>query len=339
MQKRNDIKALFIRYVGDQISLEERDRVGEYLKTDEGTRLMDEVMDEIAMKEFESEGRIDSKISDEIYANLKNSMRSLSKSKPLPFVKQFYFHNLLKIAAVFIGLLIMAGVTYQVYRSSQTITYSTAYGQKETIVLPDLSTVTLNGNSTVTYTKGWGSAEKREVHLVGEAFFDVVRNEQKPFLVYTSDVEIKVLGTSFNVKSYDEDESIETTLVKGKVAIQNLQRQEDEEIILNPNEMATFSKSSERIKLTIVKTEVFTSWKRGKLIFEDETFGEIVKELERWYGVKIILKNEDSRQCRFTAKIENESLKEVLEFFKSTSNLKYRINEDEIIIEGNLCNI
>src|SRR5690606_17172558 len=99
---------------------------------------------------------------------------------------------------------------------------------------------------------------------------------------------IKVLGTSFNVKSYESEETIETTLVKGKVAISSLGKSAGEgEVVLKPNQKATYSKRSDHIVLDDVRPELYTSWKSGMLIFEDAPFEEIARQLERWYGVRI----------------------------------------------------
>lgn len=339
MENRKAIKSLFMRYVRNELSREEQEKVRKYLLTSEGKSCMEEVMEETAEKEFYLEGEIDPRISNKIYTKLQASIRSAKKSDSKTAAKQFYFGNLLKVAAVFAGLLLLSAVVYKVYMNYQTVVYTTASGQKEKVVLPDLSTVTLNGSSSLTYDKGWDSAEKREVHLEGEAYFDVVKNTDKPFIVHASKLKIKVLGTSFNVKSYKEDDLVETTLVEGKVAIENgrNKRPDAQDVILTPNQKAVFSKISEEIILTEVEAAYHTSWKSGKLIFEDEPFGEIVKDLERWYGVKIKLSKETSRQCRFRVKIEEESIKEVLDLFKSTTDLTYTIEGNQITIKGKLC--
>lgn len=340
MNNSKEIRALFTRYVRNEVTPEELDRVNSYLKTKEGEACMEEVMEEIADKEFYHGDKVDPTISKEIYGKLQASISTLDKSKPVKSGRVFYLNQMIKVAAVFIGLLVLSAICYTIYNDYQKIVYTTASGQKEKIVLPDLSTVTLNGNSSISYYKGWNNAEKREVYLSGEAFFDVEKNEAKPFIVHTSTLKIKVLGTSFNVKSYKEDELVETTLVEGKVAIENAMNSDPvaKDVVLSPNQKATFSKISEEIILTEVEAETDTSWKKGILIFEDEPFGEIVKDLERWYGVKIILSEEISKECRFRVKIEEESIKEVLDLFKSTTDLTYTIDGNKITLKGTLCN-
>ena len=220
------------------------------------------------------------------------------------------------LAATFIGIVMLAGNISIFLKVYGVTVYKTIAGQKTTIMLPDNTIVTLNGNSSLSYRGDWKEEKLRSVTLTGEAYFKVTSNAQKPFIVNTSDISIKVLGTTFNVKSYDDDEAVETTLVEGKVIIEKAKAHAEPEVIeFLPDQKAIFSKNSKQIVMEKVKPESEAAWVKGSLIFEDEPFSEIVKELERWYGVKIIVKDKASLKCRFNARIENESLEEVLKLF------------------------
>ena len=143
------------------------------------------------------------------------------------------------------------------------------------------------------------------------------------------------------MKSYDDDDEVETTLVEGKVIIEKNAEEHvtSESIELFPDQKAIFSKNSKQIVLKNVKTESEAAWVKGSLVFEDEPFSEIIKDLERWYGATIIVKDKASLQCRFNTRIENESLEEVLKLFSINGNMKYSIQDaNHVLIEGSPCN-
>jgi ferric-dicitrate binding protein FerR (iron transport regulator) len=146
-----------------------------------------------------------------------------------------------------------------------------------------------------------------------------------------------VLGTAFNVKAFQNDLNIETTLVRGKVVIHTDNSKED--VTLLPNQQAVYFKDSKQIVLeNHVEAEHYVSWKSGQLYFKDETFKTIAEELERWYNVKIHIKGKHSEDCRFSAKIHNKTLQEVLELFATSESLfEYKIEGKEVFIIGDFC--
>lgn len=210
-------------------------------------------------------------------------------------------------------------------------------GKRTIISLEDGTKVWLNAESTLEYPETFANKPFREVHLVGEAFFDVQENVSQPFIVHTSDINIKVLGTSFNVKSYKEDRNIETTLVHGKVTIES-SNEKTKHVTLLPNQKAIFEKESKNIVLeNQVNTEISTAWKEGNLIFEGRPLHEIIGELERWYNVTILVKDKASLKCHYSAKINNKTLEEVLELFRVTDGIEYQIDGKKVTIAGTLC--
>lgn len=212
-------------------------------------------------------------------------------------------------------------------------------GQKSVLFLSDGTKVWLNAASKLSYQKDFGSGDSRDVHLEGEAFFDVAHNEEKPFIVHTSSIKIKVLGTSFNVKSYTEEKTIETTLIKGKVKIEKLatSTQAQEEVVLKPNQRAVFNKESKVIEVRKVQSENSGSWKDERLVFNAEPVDNVILQLERWYDVKIHVEGRGRLDCRLSARIENESLEEVLKLLETSHGITYRINGRVVFLEGSLC--
>src|ERR1035437_7245902 len=241
-----------------------------------------------------------------------------------------------------------------------------AYGSKTTIELPDSSVVVLNSGSTLSYPDKFETAS-RTVKLTGEAFFEVKRNSRRPFYVQTKDVTIKVLGTKFNVKSYPDDNTSETTLVSGSVEIlQNSQGNKKvvDPIFLKPNQKAIFTRTTGLTELkdlnkeptrekvqneSVIPTQLVTkiadqdqeetdidiAWKNNKLILNNDRFGDIIKILERWYDVDITLQNPALADVRFSAKFDKESIADVLNALKIIEPFHYEINKNVVTIRKN----
>lgn len=238
------------------------------------------------------------------------------------------YRQLLGVAAVLvIGLVIHVLFSVQPYLSlSEDITthnITVPYGGKTSFSLPDGSVVWINSGSTFSYPSEFRN--ERVVELKGEAYFDVV-DMAEPFVVKSSFGEVKVLGTEFNMKAYEND-PFETTLVKGSVLFTN---KCGKEMKLKPGTQVVFNEDV--FKLRDVETELFTSWREGKLIFRDEPLQNIISRLERWYNVEIALKDEQIKNLKYTCTIEMETFSEVLELFKVTTPIKYSFNRDTRVL-------
>jgi transmembrane sensor len=230
---------------------------------------------------------------------------------------------------------------------------STKNGSKTNIMLPDGTQVWLNAGSKLTYGKDFGT-ELREVTLSGEAFFDVVKDTAHPFVIHARNIDIRVLGTAFNVKSYPEDKTTETSLIRGRVEI-NIHNRPAEKIILQPNEKLIVAAEPDSIKSSpkpalvsatppprVVLSDVQydeqesviveTSWMDNKLIFRDESFADLAVRLERWYGVEFVFTDPKLAALRFTGTFKGESLQVALRALKITGNFDYRIEQNTVII-------
>ena len=186
--------------------------------------------------------------------------------------------------------------------------------------MPDGSLVWLNSGSKLSYPSNFKG--QRSIQLEGEAYFDVIKS-RKPFIVSTAYGEIEVLGTSFNVKAYTDDD-FQTTLVAGAV---NLRVGAGTSITLKPGEQA-FVNENNRLEIQTVETEIFTSWKDGKLIFYREPFEKVAKRMERWYNVKIEVDNDEIKNLWFTGTIEMETLSEVMELIRRSMPLEYSYDQN-----------
>jgi transmembrane sensor len=230
---------------------------------------------------------------------------------------------------------------------------STHNGSKTHLVLPDGTLVWLNAGSRITYDKNYGVTH-REISLIGEAFFDVVHNAERPFVIHTAKIDIKVLGTRFNVKSYPLDKTTEATLVRGSIEV-SIKARPDEKIILKPNEklvvanddstlqrkspgrLADINESLVNIRKPTYESGtgaiIETSWVDNKLIFQDEEFGELAIKMERWYGVTIQFNDPELAQWRFTGAFQNETIQQALDALTLTADFTYKMEGSKIAIE------
>lgn len=234
-------------------------------------------------------------------------------------------------------------------------TVSTKRGSKSKIQLPDGTQVWLNADSKITYNENFQD-KVREVQLSGEAFFDVVHDESRPFVIHTNVIDVKVLGTAFNVRSYADEKNTETSLIRGSVEI-TLRNKPDKKIVLKPNdklivdnmeanaEISTSSvvrrDSGNRTALLTLGKVSFkesennaleTLWVKNKLAFDKETLEEIAMKIERWYDVKVNITDARIKKGEYSAIFEDEDLEQVMEALRMTGNFHYSINKKEVTI-------
>lgn len=224
---------------------------------------------------------------------------------------------------------------------------STRPGSRTKLVLPDGSSVWLNAGSKLTYSKDFGS-NNRNVSLSGEAFFDVVSNPEVPFEITTPNMQVKVLGTAFNVKSYPSEKTSETTVIRGTVEIISNQRP-NEKFVLNRNEKLVVSNTTvENDKAQQTKqpyitlgsptyfkkdsTIIETSWVENRLVFDDEPFAEIAVKMERFYGVQVIFEEKSTEKLRLTGSFINETIEQALHALEMTGGFHYKIDQNTVRI-------
>lgn len=216
----------------------------------------------------------------------------------------------------------------QTETASTFVTVNTEDGSKKEVVLPDGSIALLNIDSKLVYPEEFG-ADIREITLIGEAFFDIAHNKQKPFIVNTNNMKVKVLGTSFNVKSYPDDKKVETTLVTGKV---ELIREKESSVILEPSQKAVFDKSVEKMEIEEVETSDVTAWREGKLIFNKTSMEQVIKDLERKYNTTFNINSPDLLHYEYTGTFDNLTLEEVLQLLIISSPIEYTITKNKTIV-------
>jgi ferric-dicitrate binding protein FerR (iron transport regulator) len=263
-----------------------------------------------------------------------------------------------RAAGIILLLISVSLVFYFAFKSKQTdlVAYNEVIvplGEKAQIVLADGSHIWINSSSKIKYPVVFDKKE-RKVYLEGEAFFDITRNEKHPFIVYTPDLKVKVLGTSFNVKNYPNDKNAVTTVVRGLVSVES-QKNEIAPILVNPNENYVLNTSSaKKDKISAepekqtdqlpkkvlpiinkkVNVEAITSWKDQMLIFFDEPLEEVALKMERWYNVKVHILDGELKKERYRGKfVNNETIYQVLEAIKFTTPISYKTKNNEFFID------
>jgi len=225
--------------------------------------------------------------------------------------------------------------------------YITQLGERKNVQLPDGTFITLNAGSKLEIGKDYGKLN-RDVTLTGEAFFDVKRNKNLPFIVHTYGMTVKALGTAFNVKAYSEEQEIETSLIRGLVEV-TVKNTHPVKLILHPNQKVNWrnpslSKGNESLfKLNdttagaeekkwvqdLAKSDrgevEEIAWLQNKLVFSDNTLEEISTTLKRWYGINIEFNDDAVRQYRFTGTFEKEKLETILAILKESRSFHYEI--------------
>lgn len=237
---------------------------------------------------------------------------------------------LLRISAVLIPLLFIAG-SYFFFPSHDIVKISTAYGEEKHLWLPDSSEVWLNAGTTIEYPEGF-DARQRTVTLRGEAYFSVKRNAAKPFIVRTTALSVKVLGTQFNVKAYPDDARIVTTLKSGKVEVQT--RDKDTRT-LKPNQQLSYQRETARIEIAEILADETTGWMNGRLIFTNATLSEILQTLQRRFDLTLkISPSVASSQERYTVKfVKNDTLAKILNTLKEiVEGLSYQKQGKKLIV-------
>ncbi|MEH0156395.1 FecR domain-containing protein [Limibacter armeniacum] len=207
-------------------------------------------------------------------------------------------------------------------------------GMRSKVTLPDGSIVSLNANSVLKYPEQF-SDKQRIVELSGEAFFDVVKNPDKPFIVRTNKLETVVLGTSFNVRYFDDEEAINVALVSGKVNVVERTEGKSKQQILLPGEKLVYDKAGKSFSKGTFDYDEEVGWKDGVLAFKDADFQSVINQLELWYGVEIKVLGVPSSEWKVNGKFDKESVEEVLVGLQFTYGINYQIDGNNITVSCN----
>jgi transmembrane sensor len=240
--------------------------------------------------------------------------------------KKNIWHYYRQIAAVLIPLIAISASLYFFTKPSQTtvqawLEINVPEGTRIEFLLPDSTSGWLNSGAKLKYPTQF--TRSRKVELVGEAFFKVKHIEHSDFTVGVKDMDIRVLGTKFNVSAYANDAVTEVVLKEGKVEIQGTLAKFNQ--VLHPGEKVSYNHETNLIKTNSVDPNIYTAWTKGFLVIDNEPLAQAAKKLERWYGAEIIFQNDELKNFRFKATFQEETLDEVLRFIAMTTPITYKI--------------
>ncbi len=236
----------------------------------------------------------------------------------------------MRIAAIMIPVFFVSTLFVSRYFSPDSpghLLVTVERGNKAMVTLPDNSKVWMNSNSTLEYN----NVDKvREVKLTGEAFFKVSKDKKRPFVVTMNELQIEVLGTSFNAKSRTYSDVIETMLIEGSVKLRSPELPHD--YYLKPNEKAIYSRINKKLEIVQAVNSQETAWKENKLRFNSNRFIDAMAILEDWYGVRIINQVPGIENDLISGTFNNEKLETVLDALKMQYRINYVMDKDRVII-------
>lgn len=244
----------------------------------------------------------------------------------------------LRISSVAASILVLLGISnYLSYHygfsqvNSQIVEMTNPLGMRSSLTLPDGSKVVLNGGTTISYPSFFVS-KNREVKIKGEAFFEVVTDEKRPFIVEAENIQIHVLGTEFNVKAYEEEDRVEVSLVKGRVGVRQVHQ--TELIPISSGQQVYFDKNARMFSIRDINLLHYTSWKEGVYYFNALPLKEIARQLERGFNVDIHIDSPGMEQIVLTGDfVRGENLEQILRIMTADQRMKYRIDGDQIYID------
>lgn len=273
-----------------------------------------------------------------------NSFEALRKVNKKIAQPQFakWWITIQRIAAILmLPLLVYSGyLTLRNYsdgnRQKQVMmqTISSRQGMVTQFTLADGTKVWLNSGSALQFPTQF-AGKRREVLLKGEAFFEVTKNEKQPFRVNANELNVEVLGTSFNVVSFDDDSQSEVVLVTGMVALSSENGQIKTDYgILHSGQRAVYEKGTQKVFTEEVDVEKYIAWREGNLIFRDDSMEDVVKRLSRWFNVEIVISDPEINKYIYKATFRNENLIQVLNLLKLSAPIDYRITARKATANG-----
>lgn len=282
-----------------------------------------------------------------LYYNINNSEAEKDKATQLSRLQQaMHAHGPLRAQRNFwwytwrvaAAILLFAGIGMLWKKSMQHaapantfLVYSSEWGQRKILTLPDGSAVILNANTTVRIPSDYGN-KNRQVELIkGAALFDVSGATNDPFVVTSRQVQTTVLGTSFLVKSYPYEPQSTVSLLSGKVKVS--ESANNNTLVLTPGEQASWNEKTRQLHKQAFDTVALHTWKTGRLVFNNASAADVTKQLENWYGIPFEIKGNMTNAKRFSGAFDNDKLEKVLNIFCFTAGCSFQIQPDKVTIQ------
>lgn len=225
-------------------------------------------------------------------------------------------------------------IRYSKVTENEVLVYNTLLvpnGKTFQVELSDGTRVQLNAGSSLKYPVNFLEEGPRKVFLTGNAYFDVTKNTANPFVVNVDELDVKVLGTEFNISAYEEDENIDVVLVEGAVNMAGKNQSQDL-VELVPGQKGSFDPNSKDVLVEEVDTSLYTSWRQGSLVYRELAFNKILKKLERHYNIEIVNNNVELGEEVFNARFDRMEIEEVLGYFKDIHDIDFTVENNKVTI-------
>jgi ferric-dicitrate binding protein FerR (iron transport regulator) len=327
------IDDLIVNYLSHQLSLNEREELHTWLsQSDENRRYFIEMQDLWNTLATQDKDAFNSEAAYRRFkARISFQYQSEGKKRHKHVPSPVYWAAAVIAAFIFGGLSFLVVNNEIIQHNTKQYAIYVPYGAKTRVVLPDNSVVWLNAGSTLRYGQNFGQ-KSRQVALVGEGYFEIAHNPAMPFTVNANQASVKVLGTKFDVKAYPEDKRLDVTLLRGSIQLTTIY-QPNKILKLNPNQLAVIDKTHQNVTVEQVDACEAAAWTKGKIVFDEELFGQIVRRLERDYNVTIDVKDPRLNNLRFYGDFRNaQSIQEILNIMTSNHEFHYTMNENHISV-------
>lgn len=314
------LKHIIQKYFEGKLTLKEQIELSEQL-ADEQNSAAEQLLQDDWQSQFESETHSDRNLKP-ILDRVHHHIRLNEDKNP---IQLNWGQGFQRAAAILIIPLMLSFLAYFYFQPKPSIPISYAeiqcpMGVRTKFQLPDGSTGYLNSGSSLKYPAQF--IGERKVELSGEAFFDVVHNPEIPFHVNTKNLDIKVLGTTFNVIANEDEQTEEIVLQTGKVDISS--KRGNQLAVLKPNEQLTLNIEKQTVTKNEVEAAQYTSWKDGKLVFRNENMQQVARRLSRWYNAEVLVDGNMLNEYTFHATFADEPLDEVLKLISLTTPISYK---------------
>ncbi|MDQ2658631.1 MAG: DUF4974 domain-containing protein [Bacteroidota bacterium] len=331
---KEEFEALIHRYLAGKASESEEQMIDDFFAAQERKRPIETSSFSESMWTS-----VESRIQDDLSLVEVEAARPSAGSKRRLWVTAFFM-----VILVTGGLYAYLDGSWSKEEAPKWVSLDVPYGQKSLVTLADGTRIYLNGGSFIRYPEVF-RPEKREVKLSGEAFFEVTPDPNRPFVVTSGDVTTQVLGTSFNVQAFP-NQQVSVTVATGKVQVEveipegdigsaDVQRR----VILTPRDQATYKPGEQGFTVREVDLERYLAWKDNTLLFEDASLEEVARLLERWYNVTIVFDNELIKTCRINGKYKDQSLERVLQSIEYMYHVTFEFTmPNRVRLNGNGCN-
>ncbi len=347
MDNKDNIWAVIVRYLDDTMTKGDSEQLENWLnESGENKRILHSVdriwkaSSEKSRESFFNELNLEKdwdRISDRIEQKDSKEKKDREKKYRRLYKRRQIMSNFLKVAALVLVAVTSVFLTLQYAPVSEPPEYepvfkeiSTKAGERANIDLGDGTKVVLNAESNIT-VPDFFSPHQRVVRLSGQAFFDVTPDKDRPFYIETSNAIIEVVGTSFDVRSYEDEDNVRVVVQEGTVELKKADNTE-EKLIVNQGYLGNLAEETGRLNIEWVDDpDQYTGWMEGRLIFKNTPFDKVLNHIKRWYDIdiKLELSDESLLKKQFTADLKTRSVADVFDVIATSMNIQYELNKDK----------